>query len=420
MARFSKAPASIPATSFRLEDALALIEASFRPATAIETVPIGAALSRILAVDSISEMNVPGTDQSAVDGYAFRHVDLEDSRKKPFRLVGTAAAGRPLDLVLGAGEAARILTGAPIPQGADTVAMQEHVERVGDEVTLPTIIERGANCRKAGEDIAAGERVLPAGRRLGPADIGLLASIGLAEAAVRAPLEVAVFSTGDELVNPGQSRAPGQRYDSNRPALVALLASMGCKPNDLGILPDRRDAIETALADAAARFGAILSSGGMSVGDEDHVRPAVQKLGALEFWDVEIKPGRPIAAGQVAGTPFFGLPGNPAAALVTFLMLVRPALLLLSGAALERPPRFQVKADFALRRKAGRREYLRCTLADASDGMPLARRPVRDGSAVLTAVANADGFLELHEDLTQVRPGMSLPFIPKSAFGLWR
>ncbi len=419
MARFSKGPVSIPATSFRLEDALALIEATFRPTAAVETVPIGAALSRILAVDTVSQISVPGTDQSAVDGYAFRHVDLEGSRKKPFRLIGTAAAGRPLDIVVGADEAARILTGAPIPQGADTVAMQEHVERTGDEVALPTLIERGANCRKAGEDVAAGERVLAAGRRLGPADIGLLASIGLAEVAVRAPLEVAVFSTGDELVDPGRSRAPGQRYDSNRPALVALLASMGCKPNDLGILPDRRDAIETALADAAARFGAVLSSGGMSVGDEDHVRPAVQKLGALEFWDVEIKPGRPIAAGQVAGTPFFGLPGNPAAALVTFLMLVRPALLLLSGAALQAPRRFPVKADFSMRRKAGRREYLRCTLSAGSDGVPRAHRPARDGSAVLTAVANADGFLELLENVTHISPGTSLPFIPKSEFGLW-
>jgi molybdopterin molybdotransferase len=419
VALLAKGHGGVGGDPFRLADALAGIARAYRPATAIESVPLQAAGSRILARDVVADVDVPQSDQSAVDGYAFRHADLAPAAQAPLRLVGTAAAGHPFAGRLEAGEAVRILTGAAMPAGADTVAMQEHVRRLGDAILLPATLRPGENRRLAGEDIRVGDRIFDAGRRLGAADIGVLASVGMVEVPVRAPLEIAVFSTGDELVDPGDDRGQGQRYDSNRPALLALLGAMGANPTDLGILPDRRDRIEAALESAATRFGAILSSGGMSVGDEDHVRPAVARLGALDFWDVAIKPGRPIAAGRVADTPFFGLPGNPAAALVTFLMLVRPALLLLSGASLRPPRRFPVAADFAMRRKPGRREYLRCTLHDRADGVPVARRLARDGSAVLTAIANCDGFLELPEELGEVSPGMTLSFIPKSEFGLW-
>lgn len=404
---------------FSLADALRRIEDAYQPVTRIETVATGDARSRILAGELIAEANLPAADQSAVDGYAFRQSDLMRVGSGSFRLIGVAAAGHPLAGSIGIGEAARILTGAIMPSGADTVAMQEDVTRSGDSIVIPRGLYRGDNRRLAGEDIAAGERLFEAGRRLGPAEIGVLASLGIVDVAVRAPLRVGLFSTGDELVDPGAPCESGQRYDSNRPALLALLAGMGIEATDLGILPDRRDVVETELERAALRFDAIIGSAGMSVGDEDHVRPAVEKLGALDFWDVAIKPGRPIAAGRVGETPFFGLPGNPAAAVITFLLIVRPALFRLSGTTPAPPRRFPIVADFAMKKKLGRREFLRCTLDDGRADGPFARRLVRDGSAVLSALANCDGFLELAEEVDQVKPGMTLPFIPKSEFELW-
>jgi molybdopterin molybdotransferase len=253
---------------------------------------------------------------------------------------------------------------------------------------------------------------------LGPAEIGVLASIGIGEIPVRMPLSVAVFSTGDELRDGAVPLAAGQIHDSNRPALLAMLKSLGVAATDMGILPDRRDVIAARLGEAAQGHDAVICSAGMSVGDEDHVKAAVRSLGALDFWSVAIKPGRPIAVGRIGVAPFFGLPGNPVAMIVTFQMIVRPALLRLAGAQAVHPRRFPVTADFQLQRRPGKREFLRCSLQEGEGHSLLARRFERGGSGVLSSVADSEGLLEVPEDIAEILPGMTLPFIPFSSLGL--
>jgi molybdopterin molybdotransferase len=247
--------------------------------------------------------------------------------------------------------------------------------------------------------------------------MGLLASLGLGTVTTRVPLKVAVFSTGDELRDGAAALEPGAIYDSNRPVLLAMLAGMHIVATDLGILPDNRETIRTRLNDAARDHDAVICSAGMSVGDEDHVKAAVAGLGGLDFWSVAIKPGRPVAVGHIADTPFFGLPGNPVAMVVTFAMIVRPALLRLAGAEPQEPRRFPVTADFKMSRRPGKREFLRCTLHDDGSRL-LARRFARNGAGILSSVAGSEGLLELAETVVEVAPGMVFPFIPFSALGL--
>jgi molybdopterin molybdotransferase len=400
-----------------LAEALAVIARNFHAATRIETVTIAAAQGRIVASDIVAPIAVPPADNSAVDGYAFRHGDLTRGGAL-LRIIGRSAAGHPFAGQVGPGEAVRIFTGAVMPGGADTVAMQENVSATPDSVAISVDMRPGDNRRFAGEDIAAGARVLSAGQSLGAAEIGILASLGMTRIAVRTSLRAAVFSVGDELIDGGKAPAAGQIHDSNRPMLLALLKSMGVGTTDLGILPDRQDVIGTELAKAEANHDAIVCSAGMSVGDEDHVKAAVAALGGLDFWSVAIKPGRPIAIGRIGAVPFFGLPGNPVAMIVNFLMIVRPALLRLSGATIRELRRFPVEADFSAKRKTGRREFIRCTLHETDDNRLLARRFQRDGSGVLSAVAASDGLLEIAEHIDEIAPGMRLPFIPFAGLGL--
>jgi len=410
-------PESHPDKPINLADALTVIAGSYELATGIETVGLGAAYGRVLVADVVAPIAVPGADNSAVDGYAFRHGDLA-SGETTLRVVGVAAAGHPYRKHVTAGEAVRIFTGAVIPPGADTVALQENVSVTGTSVTIPTGLRLGANRRLAGEDIAAGARIRSAGERLGPAEIGVLASVGIAEVAVRIPLRVAVFSTGDELRDGAGPLSLGQIHDSNRPVLLTMLKGLGIAATDLGILPDRREVITARLGEAAKSHDAVICSAGMSVGDEDHVKAAVRSLGSLDFWSVAIKPGRPIAIGWIGATPFFGLPGNPVAMIVTFQTIVRPALLHLAGAQVVHPRRFPVTADFQMMRRPGKREFLRCLLHEGEGHSLLARRFERGGSGVLSSVADSEGLLEVPEDVAEIVPGMTLPFIPFSSLGL--
>lgn len=411
----SAADMSFDDAPIRLADALAVIARKYRPVTGTEAVPLAAVHGRILAQDIIAPIAVPPADNSALDGYAFRHADLGSGTR--LRIIGTAAAGHPFPGTVGPGEAVRIFTGAVMPAGADTVVAQEDVAAAGTAVTIPAGLRLGDNRRLAGEDIARGSRVLSSGRRLGPASVGLLASIGIGTVEVRLPLRVAIFSTGDELSDGPAGLADGNIHDSNRPVLRAMLGGMGIATTDLGILPDRRDTIRTRLGEAAKTHDAVICSAGMSVGDEDHVKSAVAGLGALDFWSIAIKPGRPVAVGHVGETPFFGLPGNPVAMIITFAMIVRPALLRLAGAEPEEPRRFPVTADFDMTRKPGKREFLRCTLHDI-EGRLFARKFGRGGSGVLSSVAGSEGLLELAESVDEIAPGMVLPFIPFSTLGL--
>jgi molybdopterin molybdotransferase len=299
--------------------------------------------------------------------------------------------------------------GAP---GPDTVLMQEDCREEDGVVIIPPGIKRGANRRFAGEDIKNGDVILAAGRRLRPQDIGLAASVGLTSLWVYQPLKVAVFSSGDEVFEPGAVLPPGGIYDSNRFMVTALLEGLGCEVNDLGILPDRLDAVQGALDRASGAHDVLITSGGVSTGEEDHIKTAVEALGHLNLWRLAIRPGRPIALGQVGRVPFVGLPGNPVAVLVTFLRFARPLLLRLSGAAEIEPHHYPVRADFDYKKKKGRREWLRARLRTLDDGSVAAEKYERGGAGILSSAVFADGLIELPEDVTRVEHGMTVDFLP--------
>ncbi len=396
----------------RVDEATALIAARVSPNAEIETVPLVAADGRVLARDIVSPTDLPPFDNSAVDGYAVRFDDLSENRDTVLPVAGRIAAGAAAGADPGPGQAVRIFTGAPMPPGFDTVFMQEDVRVDGKSVILPSGLKRGANRRLAGEDLPRGAVALAAGRRLTPQDVGLLAALGLAEVPVRRPLKVAVFSTGDEIAAPGGPLGPAQLYDANRFMIQALLRRLGCIPTDLGILRDDRAAVATALAAAAAAHDLIITSGGVSTGEEDHVKAAVESAGSLTFWRIGIKPGRPVAMGVVGGTPFIGLPGNPVAVFVTFAYVARALIARLSGEAYEPPQSFPVRAAFAYRKKEGRREYVRVRLGGGADGALEAHKHPREGAGVITSLTETDGLVELPEAVTRVAPGETVRFIP--------
>jgi molybdopterin molybdotransferase len=411
---FAHDPKRLPAA-----EALALLRARIRPVVTTETVQLAAAHGRILAVPLIAAHDVPAFDNVAVDGFAFAHAGLSDGAPSRLRLLpGRAAAGNPFPGRLTAGAAVRVLTGAAMPEGADTALMQEDCTLDGDVVVIPPGVRAGANRRLAGEDMRAGRRVLEPGRRLRPQDVGVAAALGRATLEVYRPLRVALLSTGDELLEPGAVATPGATYDANRAILAGLLAGLGCQLTDLGIVRDRADAVSEALSAAAATHDAVITSGGASRGDEDHVVRAVERLGRLHFWQIAVKPGRPLAFGQLDRAVFIGLPGNPVAAMVCFLHFARPVLVALGGGHWPEPRRFAVPAAFTMRKKPGRREYLRARLVHDADGRLQVRRIEREGSGILTSLTEADGLVELPEDSTQVEHDQLVQFVPFAEFGV--
>lgn len=388
-----------------VEQAAARAAGSVGPVVEIETVPLAQLDGRVLAADLIAPRDLPPFANAAVDGYAVRAGDLDPRQPSRLRLQGRVIAGDRAPAPHQPGSAVRIFTGAPIPDGCDTVFMQEDVGVEDGWVVLPPGLKPGANLRPAGEDVAAGGLALPAGRRLRPQDVALAAALGFAGLPVRRALRVAVFSTGNELVAPGTDLPPGAQYDSNRFMLVALLRRLGVWVDDFGVLRDAPDAVRAALRDAAAGHDLIVTSGGVSAGEEDHVRGAVLAEGALRFWRLAIKPGRPVAMGHVGGTPFIGLPGNPVAVFVTFVRVARPLIDALAGAAPHVPPPILVTADFSLRKKPGRREYVRVRLRPGPTGGLCARPHPHEGAGMISSLTDSDGLAELPEDLTQVTPG---------------
>jgi molybdopterin molybdotransferase len=353
-------------------------------------------------------MDLPPQTNSAVDGYALTHADLRSDGPTLLKLLGRTVAGHAPEGPVPRGHASRIFTGAVMPEGPDTVMMQEDCTLTAEGVLVQPGIRPGANRRLAGEDIASGALALSAGRRLMPPDIGLLAALGLDRVTVRTALRVALFSTGDEITDPPAPLGPGKVYDANRFMLAALLRRLGAEVIDGGILPDDRAATARALADAAARADLMLTSGGVSTGEEDHVRGAIEAAGSLTFWRVAIKPGRPVALGEVGGTPLLGLPGNPVAALVTFMALGRPLFDRLGGADYVPPPRFAVQSGFAYRKKLGRREYVRVLIG--ADGIAL--RYPKEGAGIITSLTGSDAVMELPEAMTALSPGDMAPCIP--------
>lgn len=394
-----------------VDTALQVIASNVAGVEGIEHVDLSAADGRVLAADVFAPVDLPPFDNAAVDGYAVRLADLRETAELP--LDGRLAAGEPVARPLAPASARRVFTGAALPPGADTIFMQEDV-RLADNgrVQFPTGLRPGANTRPRGEDIAKGACALRHGLRLRPQDLALAAALGLLQLPVWRAIRVALFSTGNELVEPGQRTGPAQRFDSNRVLLAAMARRAGALVNDLGILPDRRDAIAEALSAAAPDCDLILTSGGVSAGDEDHVKAAVEAAGRLVFWRLAIKPGRPVSMGHVAGVPFIGLPGNPVAAFITFVHIARPLIAAISGTQVQPQPTLRVEAAFTYRKKAGRREYVRVRLTPGPDGELRAHKHGVEGAGILTSLTQTSGLVELPESTTAVAPGDSVRYLP--------
>jgi molybdopterin molybdotransferase len=403
-----------------------LIGERIAPVGESERVALREARSRVTAADVTAPVDLPPFDNSAVDGYAVRHADLDPARETTLTVAGRITAGARPDVALKPGQAIRIFTGAPMPAGADTVFMQEDVRAEGERVTVPSGLKFGANRRLSGEDVPAGRVVLPAGTMLEAQHIALAAALGLTELSVRRRLKVAIFSTGDEVVEPGAPRGAAAIYDANRYLLRALLERLGAVVTDLGILADEPGELARALAKAAAWHDLVITSGGVSTGEADHVRSAVERIGSLVFWRVAIKPGRPVAMGVIRAAPrkdyaahsgaaFVGLPGNPVAVFVTFVRVVKPLLLRLSGALPQKLLPLPVRATFAYKKKKDRREYVRVALRRGSDGEIEAVKHPQDGAGILTSLTETDGLLEFPEDVTSIAPGERVGFLSYAA-----
>ena len=389
-----------------VETARAAIRSLITPVGANERVAVRASLGRVLGEDVVSTVNVPAHDNSAMDGWAVRAADLRPDGETILREVGVAYAGRKFDGGVAPGECVRVMTGAVMPPGTDTVVIQEVVRVDGDRIAVPAGQKPGQNRRLAGEDLALGRVVLRTGCAIRPAELGLLASLGLAEVVVRRKLRVAFFSTGDELASVGTTLKEGEVYDSNRYTLYGMLARLGAELVDIGVVRDDPAALERAFREAAAGADAIISSGGVSVGEADFTRELLGRLGEVLFWKIAMRPGRPMAFGRIGGAWFFGLPGNPVAVMVTFYGFVRDALLALAGrtghCAL---PLLQVPSATALRKKPGRTEFQRGILERGADGAWTVRVTGSQGSGVLRSMSEANCFIVLEHGRGDVKAG---------------
>lgn len=408
----------------RHEDALALIKQRISTISGIETLSLDAAVGRVLAGPVIAPRNVPLSDNAAVDGYAYKHSDFEDLGGW-FEVSDRIAAGHARNTPMPPQTAARIFTGAAMPAGLDTIAMQEdcepHVQDGRPFVAIPPGLKHGANCRKSGEDVLAGTTLMLAGERLRPQDIAAIASLGIAQVEVYKPLKIALISTGDELLRPSPDIEPeaGQVFDSNSFMLKGLLQTIPVEVTDFGVLKDDATLINETMSKAAKTHELILTSGGASRGEEDHVISAIEELGQRHMWQLAIKPGRPMTMGQIDDCIFVGLPGNPVAAFVCFLLYVRPIMLRLQGANWHVPARYPIRAAFSIeKKKPDRREFLRGVLHKDEKGALSVAKFERDGSGLITGLREADGLIEINEATTALALGDFVNFIPFSELGL--
>lgn len=379
-----------------------------------ETIPIAQADGRILATALHAKRANPPTANSAVDGYGFAHAALGTGVQNLPLVKGRSAAGQPFSGQVPHGHALRILTGAEVPPDIDSVILQEDVAASGTAISFQSGLRRGANTRRAGEDVAAGQALFSAGHRVAPQEIALLSAVGHDTCTVFKRLRVGVLSTGDELKQPGEVASPAQIYDANRPMLLAMLARWGCQPVDLGHVGDDRDALRNCLDQALATTDAILTSGGASAGDEDHVSALLGGEGSLFTWRIALKPGRPLVLGQWQNVPVFGLPGNPVAAFVCAVVFARPALGQLGGADWNSPQSFVIPAAFAKSKKSGRREYLRARLTPEGSVETF----VSEGSGRISGLSWADGLIELPDQAQEIKPGDPVRYYPFASFGL--
>ena len=389
--------------ALRADTALQFLQSLVTPVAQSESVALKAALGRVLAADVVSPIDVPAHDNSAMDGFAFDGTLLETGTTLTLEIAGTALAGKAWTGSLAAGQCLKIMTGAVLPAGLDTVVPQELVQSSGRQVTFSTVaLQRGDNRRFQGEDLCQGKPALLAGSAVGPAALGLLASLGLAQVEVQRKLRVAFFSTGDEILSLGEAPREGAVYDSNRYTLFGLLTRLGVEVLDMGVVRDEPAALEAAFAQAASTADAIITSGGVSVGEADHTKAVMRSMAGGEagvaFWKIAMRPGRPMAVGRIGAAILFGLPGNPVAVMVTFLAFVRPALLQMMGAQARATPMLRARSQEAIRKKPGRTEYQRAIVDTAADGSLRVRITGQQGSGVLSSMAAANGLLVLHHD----------------------
>ncbi|MEO8004172.1 MAG: gephyrin-like molybdotransferase Glp [Betaproteobacteria bacterium] len=382
------------------------IRAFLKPLSATERVNIRSALGRVLAEDVTSPVNVPQHDNSAMDGYAVRFEDLKADGDTTLKVLGTAFAGKPFEGSVARGQAVRIMTGAVIPSGTDSVVQQERAKATGDSVSVMPLQKKGTNTRSAGEDLRAGQVALEKGQPMRPAEVGMLASLGIGEVAVYRKLRVAFFSTGDELVAIGTPLGPGQIYDSNRYTIHGLLTRLGCDVLDMGVIRDTPEDVERAFVSAASSADVVITSGGVSVGEADYVKPILDRLGEVLFWKIAMKPGRPLAYGRIGDAHFFGLPGNPVAVMVTFYQFVRDALLHLQGQTTSIPlPTQKIVCTSPLKKAPGRTEFQRGILSRGDDGQWTVRATGDQGSGILSSMSQANCFIILPTDQGNVTAG---------------
>ncbi|HZT63985.1 MAG TPA: gephyrin-like molybdotransferase Glp [Burkholderiales bacterium] len=385
-----------------------VIRSFVKPVSGVEKLPVRAALGRVLAKDIVSPIDVPSNDNSAMDGYAVRGADLSASAPVTLTEIGAALAGRTFRGAVGQGQCVRVMTGAVMPQGTDTVIIQEIAKIDGTRITIPGGQETGQNRRLAGEDLKKGKPALETGRLLRPADLGLVASLGIGEVQVRRKLKVAFFSTGDELVSVGRKLKAGEVYDSNRYTLWGMLQRLGCEVSDLGVVRDEPKKLEAAFRKAAASADAVVTSGGVSVGDADFTKQMMAKLGEVAFWKIAMRPGRPMAFGRIRARGrsayLFGLPGNPVAVMVTFYHFVRGALLYMAGRSDTGLPLLRAKSETAMRKKPGRTEYQRGIL-ELKNGEWTVRLTGAQGSGILRSMSEANCFVVLGHEQGSVSAG---------------
>jgi molybdopterin molybdotransferase len=397
-------PNSMPVAKAR-----AFIHQFLQPVSGVVRVPIRDALGRVLAEDILSPVNVPAHRNSAMDGWAMRGADLKADAETTLAEIGVSFAGRPFNGRVTAGQCVRIMTGGVVPEGADTVVMQERAKANGKSVAFAPGQKTGQNVREAGEDLRAGAVALKRGRIVRPAELGLVASLGIGEVAVQRRLRVAFFSTGDELKGIGATLGEGEIYDSNRYTLHGMLTRLGCDVLDMGVVRDEPELLERAFRDAAAQADVVITSGGVSVGEADFVKSMLTQLGEVVFWKIAMKPGRPLAYGRIGGAHFFGLPGNPVSVMVTFYQFVRDALLVLSGADPVAPvPTFSATCTQRLKKAPGRTEFQRGVLTRNESGALEVRPTGEQGSGILKSMSDANCFIILGDATGNVEPGTTV------------
>ncbi len=396
-----------------VNEGLARILSQINPVTGSQRADIRLSLGAILAEDVISPINVPAYNNSAMDGYAIHSRDLTSNGTQRFTVIANVLAGHPFQGTLKPGECVQIMTGAELPAALDTVVIREICHHQGDQLSFDGPVRAGENCRRAGEDLPEGSVAVSAGTRLGAAELGLIASLGVTEVSVQRQPRVAYFSTGDEIRSLGQSLNPGQIYESNRYTVTAMLRHMGLDVIDLGVIPDTRTAIEAAFMNAASQADLIISSGGVSLGDADYVKETLDKVGKVGFWRLAMKPGRPLAFGQVGDAHFFGLPGNPVAVMISFLQFVQPALRKLAGENEWLPLTLTLPSLEALKKRSGRSEFVRGVIETNAGGIGV-RTTGQQGSGILASMSQANCLIVLDQEQGNVAVGDAVKVQPFS------